>query len=244
MEITGNFAIDLGYVAKKFIETEFSMNENEAILFVIDRYLTEWKKLTYTFYPNSPFNNPSLKPEKAKRLLIETYIENSSNQLSKRDKIILSGSSSFVNFYPHFQIPKATKSELLGNLFLPLSGCFFKGMPYPSFIYSNNLDRIKGILHENIRYNIENSSFLKRDFAIFDYLSEDLLRQKDKGLCYNVYSLSNYNQNPDIQLHYFDSEVFREHFLKRFNENNKTQKKGMDFIGNKKEYVKFIFGNE
>lgn len=233
--ITGDFIDDLGKICRNFLIDKFKISEEELLKKIIHYYLEKWNMETYIFFPNSGFNNPSLKNKEDK--LFKVY--SSKIELGTKDKIILSGSQSFVNYYPTFDIPIVDNEKILNHLFFPLTGCFYKGNPNPIFIYSNKYEVIETFAIENICYNIENS-FRKTDKYFLELIVSDFINRKDKSICYNIYSLSNYNQNPVFSYEYFGINTFIKHLISEFRK-AKRNDKIFEFVENYNNHIKFIF---
>lgn len=220
MKITGDIFIDAGNFSLNKLSLKCGSKAN-AIMFVIDLYLGKWNKAIYNFFPNSYFVQPTIDSQIKRERLIDIYI-NGNYKESHRDKLILSGSQSFSNFYPNFESNLADLDTIINHLFSPLISFRFPKKPLFSLIMSNNLDLIMPFWEEILFKNIYREYPTTLDVDIYDLILFFYKECKDEKTSFDIHSFSNYAQKPQYSIKHYDSESFKRAFILKQNKEKKV----------------------
>lgn len=207
MNRTGDIFIDAGNFAYSYIKNRFDCSDHEAVCYVIERYLSDWNKAVFSFFPNSPFLQPRLTLEQRREAAEKIYLKGLYSQ-SHRDKIILAGSNSFANFYPAGQGAKKDLSTIRAHLFVPFACMRFKRDRLLSLLSINIPEIFEAVLAENLTINL-NSQYPRTREGMYDFLVSLYEKYRQENMSVGVYRFTNYASAPEIDVKHFDHDSLK-----------------------------------
>lgn len=251
LELTGDPFVDAGGYVLKFLQNEPHLGEKDVhglIEYATDIYIDSWGGNLHAFFLNSPITQAQFRGDQKKRetlkyyhsLLDDTspfkvgYCRISGRQThlfaAGRDKYILSGSGTYLNFHHSFEEGLMLSKEVLIRTFFAPFGLM--QLSDKIALISSNDERISEFfVRQNCRANVRDlasgisASILKSPFnnpssAIFNFVDECLRQLRsiffdgankvaENAPSLTLYHFTNFAAAPDIAIHTLTSQVFK-----------------------------------
>ena len=193
LKFTGDIFIDVGNQVLRYLKTK--MSTSDSIEYLIDRYLGDWNKAVYSFFPNSFFLQPQMSNDEKKSRAKKIYIDGDYEE-SYRDKVILTGSKSLANFYPGAHPEKSSIYDIRAHLAVPLASFMIKHdnlysiitcPPYWLYMLTKRV----------VKKNMELSGPVRLEHDKWDFLVDLFSEFTDHKFFINLMRFSNYGMNPE-----------------------------------------------